>query len=141
MRAFSRVKRKSERGANLVEFALVIPLLLLMLVGVADLGRAFQTYIAITNAAREGARYASRWPKYRGDIVEAVVEEALGSGLTLADEDVEIVNLDGQGGETIAVAVSYDLPLILGGLLGLPDGSITLRNRTSMVIFGLPEPE
>jgi len=40
----------------LVEFALILPLLVLVLVGIFDIGRAFFAYIAITNAAREGVR-------------------------------------------------------------------------------------
>ena len=42
-----------EKGANLVEAAMVVPLLLLLLVGVSDMGRAYHTYITIINAARE----------------------------------------------------------------------------------------
>ena len=45
------------RGQSLVEFALVLPLLVLIVFGVLDLGRAFYALITITNAAREGARY------------------------------------------------------------------------------------
>ena len=48
-----------ERGASLVEMALVMNLLFLFLVGVADFGRAFYTYITIANAAREGARFGA----------------------------------------------------------------------------------
>ena len=50
---------RGERGANLVEAALCIPLLLLVLVGIVDLGGAFHTYIAVVAGAREGARYVS----------------------------------------------------------------------------------
>jgi Flp pilus assembly protein TadG len=46
------------RGQALVEFALVFPILMLMLLGLFDLGRAVFTYNTITNAAREGARLA-----------------------------------------------------------------------------------
>ncbi len=46
------------RGQALAEFALVIPLLLLLLVAVFDVGRAVFAYNAITNAAREGTRLA-----------------------------------------------------------------------------------
>lgn len=46
-------------GQSLVEFALVIPLLLVILLGVADLGRAFYYTSAIANAARAGAAYAA----------------------------------------------------------------------------------
>ena len=49
---------RSERGAELVEFALVFPTLLLVMLGIADFGFLFQRYEVITNAAREGARVA-----------------------------------------------------------------------------------
>jgi Flp pilus assembly protein TadG len=47
-----------ERGAAAVEFALVLPLLLLVIGGVVDFGRALYTEIILTNAVREGARAA-----------------------------------------------------------------------------------
>jgi Flp pilus assembly protein TadG len=47
-----------ERGQALMEFALVIPIFLLLLVGLFDLGRGVFSYNTLTNAAREGARLA-----------------------------------------------------------------------------------
>jgi Flp pilus assembly protein TadG len=47
------------RGQALVEFALIVPVLLLMLVIAIDFGRLFFSYIETTNAAREGANYAA----------------------------------------------------------------------------------
>ncbi len=44
------------RGQGMIEFALLLPLLILFVFGAADLGRAFQALIAVTNATREGAR-------------------------------------------------------------------------------------
>jgi Flp pilus assembly protein TadG len=49
---------RSDEGAQLVEFALVLPLLLLVVLGIAEFGFIFQRYEVITNAAREGARMA-----------------------------------------------------------------------------------
>lgn len=46
------------RGQSLVEFALIIPLFLLLLVSIFDLGRAVFAYNTLTNAAREGVRMA-----------------------------------------------------------------------------------
>lgn len=46
----------SERGAELIEFAIVAPLLLFIIAGIVDFGMMFRTYEAVTNAAREGAR-------------------------------------------------------------------------------------
>lgn len=50
---------RDERGATLVEFALVTPVLLLALVACFDFTRALNAYVTVANAAREGARYAS----------------------------------------------------------------------------------
>jgi hypothetical protein len=51
-----------ERGQGLVELALALPLLLLILLGIADLGRAFYYTVMITGAAREAAAYAAGNP-------------------------------------------------------------------------------
>ena len=47
-----------ERGAAAVEMALILPILLLLVGGIIDLGRAFMMQIMLTNAAREGTRAA-----------------------------------------------------------------------------------
>lgn len=49
---------KSERGAELVEMAIALPLLLLVAMGIVDFGFLFQRYMVLTNAAMEGARVA-----------------------------------------------------------------------------------
>ena len=51
-------RRGGGRGQSLVEFSLVIPLFLLLLIAVFDLGRGVFAYNTLTNAAREGARMA-----------------------------------------------------------------------------------
>src|SRR6266699_2915884 len=48
-----------DRGAVAVEFALLLPMLLLLLFGIIDFGRALNAQITLTQAAREGARLAS----------------------------------------------------------------------------------
>jgi hypothetical protein len=53
-----RRRRPDERGVALVEFALVLPLLLLLLFGMLDFGRAFNYWIDSTHLANEGARWA-----------------------------------------------------------------------------------
>ena len=58
MKTFIRGNGRRRRGQALVEFALIIPLFLLLLVGIFDLGRAVFAYNTLTNAAREGARIA-----------------------------------------------------------------------------------
>ena len=126
-----------ERGANLVELALVSFLLLLMLGGVADIGRSFNNYIILTNASREGVRYASRFPRLvdENGIKQAAIQEAADSGMTLSVGDILIENLGASSGDWIRVTVTYQFPTIMGGVIGV--GNLTLRNSTEMVIFGL----
>ena len=53
---------RGETGAELVEMALTLPLILLVLLGLSDFGLMFQEYEVVHNSAREGARYASENP-------------------------------------------------------------------------------
>lgn len=52
----SRAHLKSERGAVAVEFALVVPVLFLLIFGVVEFGNIYNVQIQLTSAAREGAR-------------------------------------------------------------------------------------
>ena len=54
-----KVNSKNERGAELLEFALVLPLLLLLVLGAIEFGRAYFTYNILAKATRDGARYAA----------------------------------------------------------------------------------
>jgi Flp pilus assembly protein TadG len=70
---------KGELGAELIEFALVLPLLLLLVLGIVDFGFLFQRLEVITNAAREGARVAVL-PGYTSADVTARVTNYLTQG-------------------------------------------------------------
>ena len=52
------MKRHGERGSSLPEAAIVMTLLLTMLFGIVDFGRAFYTYDLVSHLARQGARWA-----------------------------------------------------------------------------------
>jgi Flp pilus assembly protein TadG len=62
MRTHWRDRRRDERGVALVEFALVLPLLVLICLGTVDFGRAYARWNSVKNAAREGAAYAQLHP-------------------------------------------------------------------------------
>ncbi|MEW1820188.1 TadE/TadG family type IV pilus assembly protein [Arthrobacter sp. NPDC080031] len=51
--------KQKERGAVAVELAIVLPLLLLILMGIIEFGRVLNVQVSLTEAAREGARYAA----------------------------------------------------------------------------------
>ena len=121
-----RNKKRDERGQSLVETALVVPFLLLLVMIVVDAARAFDALIVLTNAAREGARYASLEPNPGAELVEDfIVEDVLGSGtnithMELFDED-NIAYAEGgtEKNPVLTVTLSYEFPLWFGGLVGV----------------------
>lgn len=137
MCASRRCRGESERGANLVEMAVVTMLLLVVVAGIVDIGGMFISYVAITNAAREGARYASHFPDLEDGIRQATIQEAAGGGVVLAAGNVSVVGLHADPGQTIEVRVEYVFNTMMGELTGL--GGITLRSATRMIVFGADE--
>ena len=137
MRSMLKRIRRDERGQALIELALSLVLLLLLVAGVVDFGRLFNNYIIITNASREGARYASHFPLVDDEpgIKAATQQEAAGSGVMLEDGDITIDGDVRTAGKPIRVSVAYDFPTLLAGMFGF--GDLTLRSSTEMIIFGL----
>jgi Flp pilus assembly protein TadG len=122
---FSRVG--AERGAELVEFALIFPTLLLVVLGIIDLGFLFQRYEVVTNAAREGARVAILPGYTDGDVTARVTAYLTASGMTgTTSVSVGPVQTLAVGGQCISVrpvTVSYNSDLLfLGPIFGLLGG-------------------
>jgi Flp pilus assembly protein TadG len=110
-----------EKGAELVEFAIVLPLLLLVLFGIIDFGMLFHRYQVVTNAAREGARVAVL-PLYSNDDVAARVNQYLvAAGFTETATVPPPVRLPvSLGGQCInVVTVSVDYPFTYSALGGI----------------------
>ena len=95
------IRRHRTRGQALVEFALVVPVFILLLVGLFDLGRAVYTFNTISNAAREGVRLGIV-DQYVGSantnpvsgIKGRAAQHAVSVGATDADIAVCILNAD-----------------------------------------------
>jgi Flp pilus assembly protein TadG len=87
----SRTRRlaQSESGAELIEFSLTLPLLLLIVLGIIEFGFMFREYEVVTNAAREGARIAIL-PSYADADVTARVNDYL----TTAGLDTDLATVD-----------------------------------------------
>ena len=74
--------RATETGQSLVEFAMVLPLFLVLLFGLVDFGRAFYSWMVITNGAREGARAGAvqkDWPTMKTAIYGSMCNPYPGS--------------------------------------------------------------
>ena len=118
--------RKSEQGQSLVELALSFTLLLLMLAGAVDLGRAFFTWVALRDSAQEGAAYGSIDPTNVTEI-ENRIYNVLESSNAVPDPRTNVSvtrNIYGAAclGNVIEVVVDYPtFPLtmpFLGSVLG-----------------------
>ncbi len=110
----SRLQWQSERGQALLEAALITPVVLLIMVGIFEVGRAYQTFQVLTNAAREGAR-AAVVPGADVTTVKALVKQymtdgALGSVATANVEVNQAASIQVNGANIGATLVTVDYP-------------------------------
>lgn len=119
----------TERGQSLVEFALVLPLFLMLLLGVAEFGRAWMVRNVLTGAAREAARIVA----VQGDSAsaQARANELLASagirGATV------LLDVDGAPFGPCRATVSFDFPVTVAGFLpGLGRAALPLSASALM---------
>jgi Flp pilus assembly protein TadG len=130
-----------DRGAELIEFALVTPLLLLLVFGVANFGLMFQRYEVLTNAAREGARVAALPLYLEADVQARVTQYLAGSGVNGATTTYLTPAPVSVGGACITLrgaTVTYTYSFIgLGGIIKLfPGGSgFTTKTLTATALM------
>jgi Flp pilus assembly protein TadG len=125
-----RMVRRSERGNALIEFALVLPLLLIIFAGIVDFGLLFQRSEVVTNAAREGARIAVL-PGYSTNDVRLRVRQYVQEGLNLTAGQVAAALPDAN----ITVAAPNP-PLTTAGGATLSALTVTVRFQHTYIILG-----
>ena len=142
--------RRGDRGAALVELALLLPFLSIVVFGTVDVGRAFSLQNRLTNMAREGAFYAQYYPTNiagcpGGSITAAAVNEdpTLSSAIvavTDASTGIPVANSCGASpvpGTRIRVRVTSQMSVftpLVGALIGDP---VTIGSSTEVVVQGL----
>jgi Flp pilus assembly protein TadG len=107
--------RRTERGSVLTETALVLPFLLLLTLGVVDIGRAYFDAARIQEAAQEGAMYAALNPGSPTDAIARAEEVNAKPDVTGA------VTVTCPATDQVTVTVSYTFDLVtplIGNLLG-----------------------
>lgn len=117
----------SERGAAALEFALVLPILLMLVFGIITFGRAYHAKVSLAGGVREGAR-ALALGKTAADAQAATIDAAGGLDITAADITTSGCPAGGADG-TAQVEASYDLdytiPLVSSGTLTITaDGAM-----------------
>lgn len=133
----------TDSGAELIELAIVMPILLLCFAAIIDFGFLFQRYEAVTNAAREGARLATLSTPYSDqDVRDRVQSYLLASGITGAppasvNQSATRTLPSGQVISVAEVIVTYPAQMsYIGPIAGLIGGTftstITLRATSVM---------
>lgn len=95
----------TERGATIVEFALVLPLLMALVIGIVSIGSALNDKQSLTHAAREGARYGARLPTdqifadgtWASNVREVAIKRAGG-------------DIEPESGSTVCVSLVHGSP-------------------------------
>lgn len=127
--------RETDTGQTLVEFSLILPLLLIMLFGLVDFGRAFYTWLVVTNAAREGARTGATQQDL--SAIQTRINQSIGS-LDPAELTMTITNVQGPRGQPITVDLTYDFQYVtpIGGIINIVTGGSlatpTISSHASM---------
>lgn len=114
-----KVTMRSEKGAAAVEMALILPVLILLLLGIMEFGRAFNTQVTLTNAARESVRVMSIAKNAQDSRASAIsAAGTLSPGLTSSNIAIAIPGSTSTdpcpAGSTATVTLSYSLNSLTG---------------------------
>jgi Flp pilus assembly protein TadG len=124
---------KNEKGQSLVEFSIILPLLLLLLMGIFEFGLMLNSYLTIHNSAREGARL--------GIVAgsDSEISELITNISPTLDTENLIVNItpaegSRKSGGTLTVEVLYDYQVTIPIISNILNNVVVLKAQTSMRI-------
>lgn len=121
---------KNRKGQAVVEFAMILPILLLILLGIIEFGRFYNAWLMVTNASREGARMAS----LGGSTLQ--VEERIDNVMASFETNRITVNIDPSGsrsrGDMVTVTVVYDIDPLTPMFGAITGGTLHLNADTVM---------
>ncbi|MDQ0619795.1 Flp pilus assembly protein TadG [Arthrobacter globiformis] len=126
--------RESERGAAAVEFALLVPILIVLVFGIMEFGRAYSVQMSLANAAREGAR-SMAITKNQDTARTAAKNAALHLSPALENGNITFSLTAGTSGcptnAQTTVNISYNLSTMTGIV-----GPFTMTGRGTMLCGG-----
>jgi Flp pilus assembly protein TadG len=136
----TRSRGGGDRGAAAVEFALVLPVLLLVIFGIIDFGRLLYAKITLAEAAREGARAAALVSEDAGQQQVAASVTGLDTAAGPVTAEVTACPVPREAGAQATVTVHYTFKLVtpLAALadIGGSDGEINLSETSVMPCLG-----
>lgn len=126
---------KREEGTSILEFALILPIFLMLILGVFDFGNGFNTYIGMSHATREGAFWIMRYPTDRAGMEARITTEIERVGLTASDVTLSLTpdKTNYESGETVTLTLEHTYPMMYGALTEFT--TINLRTRTTISVL------
>jgi Flp pilus assembly protein TadG len=127
-----RRRFREERGQDLAEYALILPIFLLVIMSIFDMGRAVYYYSALQNSVREGARYGIIYPEDITGIETVVRQKAVG-----LDVNDLAITTSYPSDDTIQVRATFQFQIvtpIIGALFGTNE--LTFSGQSTMHVEG-----
>jgi Flp pilus assembly protein TadG len=148
----SEPARPNERGQSLIEFSLMMIFLVVLLMGVLDLARAYFTYLGLKDAAAEGAYFGSAFPQCTTDSVggacvgdhniEARVRTTAVQGGLVDWTNADVVTTlpaTLEAGQVLTVSVAYNYEMLTPFVGTIVNGqTLTLTARSAATIIRVP---
>ena len=135
--AGTRAQSAREHGQALVEFALTAPILVLLLLGLVELGNGLNSYLTVLASARDGARLGAQGLASDDAIRNLVITEttrlpsSLPSACSTGSAGICIDHGTLSSVNKVTVEVCYDHPLIVGAA-GIIPNPLRMCSSTSM---------
>lgn len=125
--------KHTRKGQSMVEFALVLPIIIVLFVGIFEFGQIFNAYLQINHASREGARTGA----LRGTDIE--IEQSVTDSSPSLDPTLMIVTItpaeaSRTRGESVKVQIDYDYQVVIGLVGDIISDNVTLTTQTTMRI-------
>lgn len=122
---------RNDKGQSLVEFSLIIPIIVLMIMAIIEFGLMFNAYLTINNSSREGARYAAV-----GGTDAEIVAKIISTAPKLKSEYISVSIVPSEAnrsrGDTVTVYVTYDYKVLIPLMSTIIDNIVDLNAQTSM---------
>ncbi len=125
------LKLKDEKAQSMVEFAIIFPILLLILVGIIEFGFMFSGYLTLSNASREAARSISLGA---GDVaaVQKVKDSAANLDKTHIVVTINPVEAIRKQGDLVTLTITYDYDFLTPFMEKIFGNNFILKTETTM---------
>jgi Flp pilus assembly protein TadG len=150
-----RKRQAARRGVAAVEFAALLPLILILLVGIIEVGRLIEMQQVLSNAVREGARQASTGQLTNSQVKTVVTQYVAAAGFSTAHMHVSVKDLTHAGNDVsdavyldqLRVSLRYPYSNVSWSMLGwIVPKSFTLHSHATWMTMvdkafpGFPDP-